>query len=93
MSLGQEGWEALPEQESRETNWDGPQLMATIRKLAGKLSHKQHMVFVLHDIEGLPQAEIADILQIKKGSVKSNLHLARKAIREALGSRYSLQNT
>ena len=55
-----------------------------IRAVSGKLSCKQHSVFVLHDLEDLDQEEISNILGMKKGSVKSNLYYARKAIRQLL---------
>ena len=55
-----------------------------VRILSGRLSHKQHAVFVLHDLDELEQDEISEILDMSKGSVKSNLHLARKALRKLL---------
>lgn len=62
------------------------QLVDFIRMIASKLSTKQHSVFVLHDLEELSQEEISKILRISKGSVKSNLYHARKAIRKVLNS-------
>ena len=62
------------------------QLVDFIRLIASKLSGKQHSVFVLHDLEELSQEEISKILSMSKGSVKSNLYYARKAIREVLKS-------
>ncbi len=55
-----------------------------IRTISEKLSPKQHAVFVLHDLEDRSQEEISKILGVSKGSVKSNLHHARKAIRQIL---------
>lgn len=55
-----------------------------IRMISEQLSARQHSVFVLHDLEELDQEEIAKILNISKGSVKSNLYHARKAIRQTL---------
>ncbi len=60
------------------------EFIAYIRMIAGRLSVRQHSVFVLHDLEGLAQEEIAKILNMSKGSVKSNLYHARKAIRQTL---------
>lgn len=60
------------------------QFVAFIRLISGKLSAKQHSVFVLHDLEELSQEEISIILGMSKGRVKSNLYYARKAIRQLL---------
>lgn len=46
------------------------------------LSHR--IVVVLHYLEDLGLAEIAEILQIPEGTVKSRLHYARHALRKAL---------
>jgi len=42
------------------------------------------VVFVLRDIEGLPAAETAKILNLTVPAVKSRLHRARKELREQL---------
>lgn len=62
------------------------QFIEFIRLISGKLSGKQHSVFVLHDLEELSQGEISQILGMPKGRVKSNLYHARKAIRQLLNS-------
>jgi RNA polymerase sigma-70 factor (ECF subfamily) len=41
-------------------------------------------VFLLADIEGLPNAEVADRLELTLAAVKSRLHRARAMLREAL---------
>ena len=43
-------------------------------------------VFVLHDIEGYQHDEIAEMLGIAGGTSKSQLHRARRLLREALES-------
>ena len=43
------------------------------------------VVFVLKEMEGLSYDEIAEALNIKKGTVSSRLFYARKKLREALG--------
>ena len=41
-------------------------------------------VFVLHDVEGYRHGEIAAMLSVSVGTSKSQLHRARKLLREAL---------
>lgn len=49
-----------------------------------KLSEDHRAVLVLHDLEELPQKEIAEILAIPVGTVKSRLFHARSAMRKFL---------
>lgn len=49
-----------------------------------KLSEDHRVVLVLHDLEELPQKDIAEILSIPVGTVKSRLFHARSAIRKFL---------
>ena len=44
------------------------------------------MPVVLYDIEGLAYGEIAEILGVAEGTIKSRIHRARKALREELRS-------
>ena len=47
-----------------------------------RLSHR--VVIVLHDLEDIPQKEIAQILDIPIGTVKSRLHHARNTLKKFL---------
>ena len=49
-----------------------------------KLSEDHRTVLVLHDLEEMPQKEIAEILAIPVGTVKSRLFHARSAIKKFL---------
>ena len=49
-----------------------------------KLDDWQRAVIVLRDIEGMNYAQIADVLGIEHGTVKSRLSRARSALREIL---------
>ena len=49
------------------------------------LSEDLRMVVVLSDIEGYPYEEIASMMGVPIGTVKSRLHRARRALRERLG--------
>lgn len=55
-------------------------LMRAIKKLPEKI----RLVFVLNAFEGLSYAEIANTLNIKKGTVSSRLHFARKHLSKVL---------
>lgn len=49
-----------------------------------RLSLEQRAVFVLHHDVGLPQAEIAEMLGVPAGTVRSRLHYAIRSLRAAL---------
>ena len=48
------------------------------------LPDRQRGVLYLHTCEGLSLADIATVLEISNGAVKTNLSLARKRMRELL---------
>jgi RNA polymerase sigma-70 factor (ECF subfamily) len=48
-------------------------------------------VFVLADVEGLPNAEIADVLGLSVPAVKSRLHRARLRMRDALAPHFEVE--
>jgi RNA polymerase sigma-70 factor (ECF subfamily) len=49
-----------------------------------KLSPKHRTVVVLHEIEGLSHAEIAEITQVSVGTVRSRLHYAKQQLQSHL---------
>lgn len=55
-----------------------------IRQFIGELTEKNRTVFVLSQYEGLPNVEIADILQISIASVKIRLHRAKETLKNSL---------
>lgn len=57
-----------------------------VLRLANSLPPKQRMVFILRDLEGLSPEEVAQVLEMSVGSVKSNLCHARRKIAGSLGS-------
>ncbi|MEN9224351.1 MAG: sigma-70 family RNA polymerase sigma factor [Thermostichus sp. HHBFW_bins_43] len=74
-------------------SWDGahpgPDVMQlhhqqALQRGMAQLSPEHSMVLVLHDLEDLPQKEIAHILGIPVGTVKSRLFHARATIRKHL---------
>ncbi len=58
----------------------GENLMKAIKKLPEKI----RVVFVLNSLEGLSYEEIANTLNIKKGTVSSRLYFARKNLMDSL---------
>ncbi|MCE5323479.1 sigma-70 family RNA polymerase sigma factor [bacterium] len=56
-----------------------------LRNAISKLSDKLKMALVLYDIEGLSQEEVAQILNVPVGTVKSRVSRARTELRYLLG--------
>lgn len=64
-----------------------------IKGLTGILPEKQQLVFVLRDLQGLSTEEVSEVLKMPTTSVKSNLHFARKVIREKLFQIHSYERS
>ena len=61
-----------------------PDLGVDLERAIAALPDGARMAFVLHEIEGYQHAEIAAQLGIAEGTVKAQLHRARKLLIEAL---------
>jgi RNA polymerase sigma factor (sigma-70 family) len=75
--------------QSVATQHDDPDLIQLhyqdlVRKGLSSLSEEHRSVLVLHDLEELPQKEVAEILKIPVGTVKSRLFHARSGMRKFL---------
>lgn len=57
---------------------------AMVHAALAELDEEQRCIISLRDLESLSYEEIADILSIPSGTVKSRLHRARMALREKL---------
>lgn len=66
------------------TEIDSSELRNRIRQEIEKLPWKERTVIVLKDIEGLSEEEIAKLLKIPKGTVKSRLFRAREKLKEKM---------
>jgi len=62
----------------------GSELSEHVREALDTLSPSLRMPVVLYDIEGLSYGEIAKVLSIAEGTVKSRIHRARQALRDEL---------
>lgn len=74
--------EVLPESAVHDANFD-----PDIEKALASLSDEFRVAVVLCDIEGLSYEEIADVLGIKLGTVRSRIHRGRTQLRETLAHR------
>ena len=54
-----------------------PSLVVELRDQLGRMDPGQRAVLVLRDLEGLGEAEVAELLDVAPGTVKSRLHRAR----------------
>ena len=57
--------------------YENRELLQKLHGLMDKLSEKKRVVFTLHELEGLPLEEVADICEIPVNTVRSRLHAAR----------------
>ena len=62
----------------------GSETSARVREALDRLSPSLRFPVVLYDIEGLAYGEIARVLGIREGTVKSRIHRARQALRSEL---------
>ena len=60
-----------------ETNID-------LERAIGALPSHARTIFVLHEVEGYKQREIAEMTGVAEGTVKSQLHRARKLLQAAI---------
>jgi RNA polymerase sigma-70 factor (ECF subfamily) len=64
----------------------GNELWTRLQREILELGEALRAPLVLHDVEGLPYAEISNILGVAEGTVKSRIHRARRALRRQLGN-------
>ncbi len=70
---------ALPDEEVARRH-----RMEAFGRLLGRLSEKKRAVFVLHELEGMQAAEIADVVEAPVLTVRTRLFYARKELAEML---------
>lgn len=69
---------------SPEAILEREQLDSAIQRALGTLSEELRLVVVLSDIEGFSYEEIATLLRVPLGTVKSRLHRARQILQQRL---------
>ena len=62
------------------------ELQSVLRAAIDELPEEHRTTFVLHDVEGLSNPEIAEALQIKLATIKSRVHRARLFLRSRLAA-------
>jgi RNA polymerase sigma-70 factor (ECF subfamily) len=85
--------EKIPE--AAAASWPSPELNAERAELRRRLatameslSERQRLIVQLFELEGFTGAEIAEILQIRPGTVRWDLHRARRILRDSLGEEH-----
>jgi RNA polymerase sigma factor (sigma-70 family) len=78
-ALVETGWESDPE---RHTNVN--ELQKRLNEAMQNLSESHRTVVTLFDVQGLPHGEIAEILKVSVGTVRSRLHYAHQQLQTYL---------
>ena len=71
--------QALPDED-----FERLERMRAFQRLLGRLADKKRIVFVLHELEGLPPAEIAEIVGAPVLTVRTRLFYARRELEQML---------
>ncbi len=71
---------------SPERETDRSLLRERLREALAQLPERQRIAVTMFDAEGYPHAEIAALLGVPEGTVRSDVFHARRALREALAS-------
>ena len=70
--------------ENPSSYFKSAELKELLQKAIDSLPPKYKSVFILHDIEGLPLAEVAQILSLSVPAVKTRVHRSRMYLREKI---------
>jgi RNA polymerase sigma-70 factor, ECF subfamily len=67
-----------------DTQLERRKLLVRIAEALAELPRDQQVAFILCDLEQLPGVEVARVLDVPEGTLWRRLHMARKAMREAI---------
>jgi len=89
LAIGDKIWEKELNEPKLTSTESTPDLMQLhyqdlVQRGLNNLSFEHRAVLVLHDLEDLPQKQVAEILNIPVGTVKSRLFHARNSIKKFL---------
>ena len=70
--------------ENPSSYFKSAELKEVLQKAIDSLPPKYKSVFILHDVEGLPLAEVAQILSLSVPAVKTRVHRSRMYLREKI---------
>lgn len=79
---GEESWEVLPAPEAwaPDRRAEGAELLAGLDRALARLAPNYREILLLRFREGLAYREIADVMELPMGTVKIQLHRARKQL-------------
>jgi len=69
---------------SQDTRLETIQTLACVQAILRELDDDKRVVFVLHELEGLPMSEVAHALGCPLQTAYSRLHAARKTMKDAI---------
>ncbi|MFT5432051.1 MAG: RNA polymerase sigma-70 factor (ECF subfamily) [Myxococcota bacterium] len=72
--------------------YENRELLVKLYSLMDKLSEKKRIVFTLHELEGLPVEEIAEVCEIPVNTVRSRLHAARTELMRRMQKAGMMEN-
>ena len=63
-------------------DWPAPQIVGRVAECMEQLNEKHREILILRNVQNLAYEEIAEILSISVGTVKSRIARARESLRE-----------
>lgn len=63
---------------------EASRLQALVRTVLDELPENQRTLLVMHDWEGWAQEDLAGLMEVSHGTIRSRLHRYRQALRQAL---------
>lgn len=79
---GEDLWDQADARAARRLDGAAPLLTGVdLERMIARLPEGARTVFVLHEVEGYPQAEVAALLGVSEGTIKSQMHRARRLLR------------